>query len=388
LKKRLLVIVFLLLLGGVAVLVYLGQREERRGELYYSGTIEATQAELAFQVSGRVETIFKDEGARVERGDVLVELDRKEFLARRDQALAQLDRSIRSVHQVEALLELEESTLPAEVERAESSVAALEARLDELRAGYRTQEVEEARLALGSARVSMEKARKDKVRFDRLYMQGNVTEAEKDSADLRYETALKTYEQAKERLDLLREGFRKESIAAAEAKVAEGRAVSARAKAQLKKIDVTLRDLEAAQAQVKAAEAQLELAKIQLDRTRLPAPFSGIVVSCNVEPGEVVTPNRDVISLADLSKVELKIFVGETEIGNVKPGQKAEVKIDTFPDKVYEGRVTFISPEAEFTPKIIQTHKERVKLVYLVKISIPNPHLELKPGMPADAWLK
>jgi HlyD family secretion protein len=82
------------------------------------------------------------------------------------------------------------------------------------------------------------------------------------------------------------------------------------------------------------------------------------------------------------------VFVGEEEIGNVKPGQKVRVKTDTFPDKTYEGRVSYISPEAEFTPKIIQTHKERVKLVYLVKVTLPNPDLELKSGMPADAWFE
>jgi len=120
----------------------------------------------------------------------------------------------------------------------------------------------------------------------------------------------------------------------------------------------------------------------------LKSPFSGILTSRNIEPGEVVTPGREVLSLSDLSIVELKIFVDETEIGKVKPGQRVKVKIDTFPDKIYTGTVSFISPEGEFTPKIIQTHKERVKLVYLVKISIPNPDVELKPGMPADAWLQ
>jgi HlyD family secretion protein len=107
-----------------------------------------------------------------------------------------------------------------------------------------------------------------------------------------------------------------------------------------------------------------------------------------VEPGEVVVPGREILSLSDLATVDLKIFVDETEIGKVKPGQKVEVRVDTFPDKAYWGRVAFISPEGEFTPKIIQTRKERVKLVYLVKVSVPNPNLELKTGMPADAWLR
>ena len=118
------------------------------------------------------------------------------------------------------------------------------------------------------------------------------------------------------------------------------------------------------------------------------APSAGVITSRNIEPGEVVTPGREVLTLSRLDTVDLKIFVEETEIGRVKPGQKAEVRVDTFPGKSFSGTVTFISPEGEFTPKIIQTKKERVKLVYLVKISIPNPAMELKSGMPADAWLR
>ena len=156
----------------------------------------------------------------------------------------------------------------------------------------------------------------------------------------------------------------------------------------MKKIEAFESEVEAAKAQVLSAQAALELAKIQLQHSKLRAPFKGIIVSRNVEPGEVVSPGQEVISLADLSKVDLKVFVPETEIGMVKPGQAVEVKIDTFPARTYAGNVSFISPEGEFTPKIIQTHKERVKLVYLVKIKILNPNLELKPGMPADAWFK
>ena len=122
--------------------------------------------------------------------------------------------------------------------------------------------------------------------------------------------------------------------------------------------------------------------------TELRASSKGILVSRNVEPGEVVTPGQEVLSLSDLSQVDLKVFVDETEIGKVRPGQEVDVKIDTFPSKTYTGHVSFISPEGEFTPKIIQTHKERVKLVYLVKITIPNPNFELKTGMPADAWFR
>jgi HlyD family secretion protein len=118
------------------------------------------------------------------------------------------------------------------------------------------------------------------------------------------------------------------------------------------------------------------------------APIGGVIISRSIEPGETVNAGREVLSVADLTRVELKIFVPETQIGKVKPGQPAEVKIDSLPDKIFTGTVAFISPEGEFTPKIIQTQKERVKLVYRVKISIDNPRRELKAGMPADARLK
>jgi HlyD family secretion protein len=130
------------------------------------------------------------------------------------------------------------------------------------------------------------------------------------------------------------------------------------------------------------------MVRIQLGYTKLIAPYDGIITSRNVEPGEVVSPGREVLTMSDLSRVDLKIFVDETEIAKVRPGQKVEVKVDTFKDKVFSGLVSYISPDAEFTPKIIQTKKERVKLVYLVKVSLPNPAFELKTGMPADAYLK
>jgi HlyD family secretion protein len=156
----------------------------------------------------------------------------------------------------------------------------------------------------------------------------------------------------------------------------------------LTRIDAAKQDIEVASAQINSINASLNQASIQLAYTQLKSPMDGVITSRNIEPGETVNSGREVITISDLSRVDLKIFVDETEIGKVKPGQKVEVKVDTFPGKTYAGTVSFISPEGEFTPKIIQTKKERVKLVYLVKVSIVNPNFELKAGMPADAWLK
>lgn len=387
-KKPLILVIFLVLFIGVAGLVYYGQWKEKTSELYYSGTLEATESNLAFQVNGRVSRVLVDDGWKVKKGQLLAELDRKEFLTREAQARADLDRAQENLSRSEALLALYKQTLPEEVTRADASVSALKSNLRELKSGYRVQEVEQARRVLETARLTMENAKRNKIRFDKLYEGKGVSEKERDAVRLQYETAFEHYRKAQEAFSLLKEGYRSESIEAAKAKVAEGQAVLREAKSNLKRIDITDIEAEAARAQMEGAVAGLKLAKIQLNHTQLRAPFEGVITSRNVEPGEVVSPGREVLSLADLSTVKLKIFVGETEIGKVKPGQKVTVKIDTFPHKTFTGHVSYISPQAEFTPKIVQTHKERVKLVYLVKIIIPNPDLELKSGMPADAWFE
>lgn len=386
-RKRI-VIIFIVLLCGVGLLVYFGQRATRQGELSYSGTIEATQSHLAFQVGGRVQQAPVREGEAVSPDQLLAQLDPAEFQARLAQARATLDKSVKGQEQTEALLKTYESTLPAEVARAEAGLRALQSQLDELKAGSRIQEVARAEQAMQSAAAILADARKNKERYDALFQKEVISERERDAVQVKYETSLKEYERAREAHDLAREGSRSQTIRAAEARLAEGEAVLKQARSNLIRIEAARKDVEAAKAAVAAAKAAADQASLQLAYTQLKAPLAGVVTTRSVEPGEVVTPGREVMTLSDLATVDLKIFVDETQIGKVKPGQQAEVRIDTFPGKSFAGTVTFISPEGEFTPKIIQTRKERVKLVYLVKISLPNPQHELKSGMPADAWLR
>ena len=335
-KKRIILIVFIVLLLGVGGYVYYGQWKNQHSELYYSGVIEAKDAKIAFQASGRVTVVYVKEGQAVTKDQVLAELDASEFQNRFDQAEASLERAIKGQQQLETLLNVYQSTLPADVVRAEANVS--------------------------SARKVMEDTKKNKERYDALYQRRVIAEKEWDTVRLHYDTA--------------------------SSRLTESEAVLRQAKSNLQKIEMTRKDIEAARAQVQFARAVREQATIQTAYTKLHAPFDGVITSRNVEPGEVVSPSREVFNLANLSNVDLKIFVEETAIGKVKPGQAVDVKIDTFPKRIFKGTVSFVSPEGEFTPKIIQTQKERVKLVYLVKVSIPNPGYELKTGMPADAWLK
>jgi len=388
LKKKIIIILFFCLLFGVGFLVYNGQRNLQMRELYYSGTIEAKQAELGFQVSGRIVEVLVNEGEFVKKDQLLASLDQSEYKARYEQAQAGLEDAIKNMQRLELILELYKKTLPNEVARATAGVEVLSSQLRELEAGYRGQDIERARLAFLTAQDVMEEARKNRERYDNLFKKQLVPEREWDVVKLKYETAVKEFEKAKEMFDMLREGVRKETIQTARARLAEGKAVLRQAKNNLRKIKAAEKEVEAGKSQVKVAQSSLEVAETQRRYTQLRAPFDGVISSRNVEPGEVVLPGREVLSLSDLSSVDLKIFVGETEIGRVKPGQLVDIKVDTFPDKIYSGTVSFISPEGEFTPKIIQTQKERVKLVYLVKVFIQNPDLELKSGMPADAWLR
>lgn len=134
-------------------------------------------------------------------------------------------------------------------------------------------------------------------------------------------------------------------------------------------------------------KATIELIQVYIDNSVIRSPINGLVLSKNTEIGEVVSPGSSLLTLGDLAHPWVEIYIKETDLGKVKLGQKAQVKIDTYPDKVFEGKVTYISSQAEFTPKNIQTKEERVKLVFGIKVSLDNPLQILKPGMPADVIL-
>lgn len=335
-KKKIIIIIFILLFIGTGIFVYLGQKKNDKNELFFSGTIETTDANLSFQVSGRVIAVNAQEGQSVAKDQVIAELDSAELQSRYDQAKANLDRAVKTKKQLETVLHINKNTLPQEVSRAAANVK--------------------------SAQDTMQDAEKNYKRYAELFRKGVVTEKERDAVKLVYDVAKSRLTEAQSAM-----------------KLSQG---------NLARIEAAGQDIETSTAQIDLARATLAQAATQLDYTKLRSPVNGTVISRNVEPGETVTPGREVMTISDLSRVDLKIFVDETQIGKVKPGQKAEVKVDTFPNKVFTGFVSFISPEGEFTPKIIQTQKERVKLVYLVKISIANPTSELKAGMPADAKLQ
>jgi HlyD family secretion protein len=294
--------------------------------LFASGTVEATEADLGFQAPGRVAAIEVREGDRVTDGQAIARLDASELEAARDGAAAQ--------------------------------VAAAEARLAEMRRGARPQELSRAEAALHSATQRAEDARRDAQRAARLFEGGAVSQQALDKANTALEVAEAAQEQAEETLAMVREGPRRETIAAQTAMVGQARANLAR------------------------AEAILGHASID-------APFAGIVTVRHREPGEAIGPGAPVVTLLDPADRWVRIYVREDEIGRVSIGMAADIVSDTYPDETYEGEVFFIGNEAEFTPRNVQTAEERIKLVYPVKVRITgDPDFHLEPGIPADVTLR
>lgn len=311
--------------AGVGVLLLLGgclrQDSASTKQLVLSGNIEVVDAQLSFKVPGRVAKRPVFEGDRVQAGQLIAQLDDQEQL----QQLA--------------------------LRRAE--VAAAEAMLAELEAGSRPQEIASAEAALRSAEAERDRAQVDFKRQQELLREAAISTRDFDAAQAATKVATARAVEAGERLKLVREGPRPETIRQARARLEQARAAAA-------------------------------LAETQVENTKLLSPLTGVVLSHNIEAGEFVAPGTPVVTVADTAHVWVRAYVDQSDLGRIKHGQHLPVRTDVNPGKTYEGVVGFIASEAEFTPKTVQTAKERVKLVFRIKVDLENPNDELKPGMPAD----
>lgn len=342
-----------------------------------SGNIEVTDVETSFKVPGWLESRLVSEGQLVRAGAPVARLEREDL----EQEVA--------MHQAEVagagakLAELEAGSRSEEIDRARAAVAQAQARLDELLAGSRPEEIEAARAAVRRAEAESTRADVDYARQRQLYEQDVISARERDNALAAYGSTKAVLAEAREHLRLVEEGPRQEQIAQARAALGEAQAWYEQVLAGPR-----METIEQARAERLRAEEALRLAEMRLSYAAIAAPLAGIVLSDHVESGEYVTPGAPIVTIGDLENVWLRGYIDETDLGRVKLGQSVTVTTDTYPDKTYDGVLSFISSEAEFTPKNVQTDKERVKLVYRVKIDIPNPDFELKPGMPADAEIQ
>jgi HlyD family secretion protein len=289
-----------------------------------TGTIEALQVDVSAKITARIAERTVTESQPVERGQLLVRLVDDEAAA--------------------------------EVRRAEAALRTAQAQLSDLEAGARQQEIEQARATLRNATVTREWAERELTRVRQLFAKELVAFQEVDRALNAFDAALANEAGARERLALLEAGPRPDAVAAARAQVAE-------------------------------AHAALALARARLADTRLLSPLTGIVLRKNMEVGETATPGAPILTLMDPNDMWLRAYVSEPDLGRIRLGQTATLTVDAFPGRTFAGVVREIASEAEFTPKNVQTKKERVNLVYRVKVAVANSGGLLKPGMPADAQI-
>ena len=325
--KRLIPLLLLLAIGGAVVYFHPQwyRKPAVQNVLKLSGNIEAHESLVSFKVSGRIVALPVDEGMTVKTGDLLARVDNDDY--RQQVALNQATTGVRDRQLALGL------------------------------AGSRRQDIEAAEQTVNDARADLEQKKKDYARYQALYEKDEIPGQTRDQAATNVTRAQAAYDRARQIYNELVEGTREEELAVE-------------------------------RADVRQADQSLRLSQIELAYTVLRAPFRGVVLVRQAELGEVVSPGTPIVTLADLDHIWLRIYVPETDLGKVHWGQDVEVRTDTYPDKAYRGRISVISSEAEFTPKSVQTEKERVTLVYRVKVDIENPNYELKPGMPADAYIK
>jgi HlyD family secretion protein len=350
-----------------------------------SGNIELTQVNVAFKSSGLITELLTDEGKNVKKGDVIARIDGEQLMRTRDRESAAESVATAVLGQAEAATQWQKQTFSAELAARKAELAGAEARLKELETGSRSEEVEEARAAVTAAAAENEHAQNDWERAQRLFKQDDISAQQHDQSRARAQSSAAALRQAQQRLALLQAGPRKEVIDAQREQVRRARADVAAAEATT--FEIRRRELEitAKRADLDRARAQVSLTDTQINETVATSPVDGVVLVKTADVGEVVAGGTTIVTIGDIDRPWLRGYVPETELGRVKVGQPVRVTTDSYRGKVYNGKITFIASQAEFTPKQIQTAEERVKMVYRIKIDVENPNRELKLNMPADA---
>ena len=305
-----------------AVLIWGCGSGNNKNTIQASGDIEATNVTLSSKVNGQVLKLNYNEGALIKKGDTLLTIDH--------------------------------DLLSIQLQQATAGAEAAEAQYKLLVQGARSEDIKQAGDALIQAKANYQLAESDYNRNKKLYNSNSITKQQFDNFSARFDIAKAQYNSAEENLKKMKNFARPE-------------------------------ELKQAKANMDRQIASVNLIKKNISDSYVTSPINGFITKKFVEAGESVMPMSSLMMLTDLRYVDLVIYVPETELGRVQLGENADITVDSFKDKVFKGKVIYISPQAEFTPKNIQTQDERTKLVYAVKIHVANPKFQLKDGMPADA---
>lgn len=309
---------------ALALLLFGCGNNGNKNEVTGTGTIEATESSIAAQVPGRIIRMNFEEGARVQRGDTLAEIDHR--------------------------------SLAQQVDQAKAGLVMAKQQYDLLVAGARSEDLKVGEEGVKQAEANFNLAKLAFDRTSKLYKEHSVSQSQMDAAQAQFDVAQAQLQSARQNLQKLRHYARPEEI-------------------------------RTAAAQVQQAQAALNNATIALEHSYVTAPFPGTVLDKLQEPGDFANVGTPLYTIANLKTMKMTVYIGEVDLAKIRLDNKAKVVLDGMPKHPFDGKVIFISPTAEFTPKNVETKQDRIKLVFAVKLEIANPDGYLKAGLPADATI-
>jgi len=371
--------------AGAAAFYFLRKPAEDPSRIKLSGNLEITEVNAAFKTPGRVIEILVKEGDAVRKDQVLARIETQALALAKQRDEAGVTAAESALAQLQTDTDRAREVLDREASMRRAEIAQAEAQVRDVEAGSRSQEIAQAQAGLDEARAQLDQAKADWDRAQTLFKNEDISRVQFDQAQTRFRSVTAAVTNAEQRLALVKEGPRKESLELAKAQLTRARAALQLTEANRKELIRKGQEVTSRKAEIDRARAQVGMTDTQLGDAELRAAIDGVVLARPAEAGEVVGAGVTILTLGDTGRPWLRGYITETQLGRVKLGQKVKLRTDSFQGVDYEGVVTFIASEAEFTPKQIQTPEERVKLVYRIKVEVANPKGELKNNMPMDA---
>jgi len=327
-----------------------------------SGTVEARNIRVGSKIGGRIAQVLVREGDSVQAGQLLITFDDKELQASLAQSRANAVKAERGFR-------------PEEIAEVRAAAAQAKAEYEQRRNGYRQEDIAAAQADLDRATADEVRTRLDFQRYESLAQKDLVSKQQRDTAEANWKMAAALKQNAQHKLDELNRGYRPEEIASAEARYRQTQAT-------LEKFEHGSRPEDIA-----AARAALAYDEARYRERQVIAPSAATVEVLDVRPGDLIAPNTPVATLLERDQIYVRIYIPETQIGRVHVGQKAEIRVDSFPNQTFRGSVEQINQQAEFLPRNVQTREERVHQVFGVKVRIDDSSRRVLAGMAADVKL-
>jgi HlyD family secretion protein len=359
-RKALIPILVVLALGGLAV--YSTGLLHRDNGLRGSGTVEAHNIRVGSKIGGRIEKVLVREGDPVKAGQILITFDDQELTAALEEARANA-------------LKAQRGFRPEEIAEARASADQAKAEYEQRLNGYRKEDIAAAEADVARANADEIRTHLDFQRYDALAQKDLVSKQQRDTAEANWKMAVAVQANLQHKLDELQRGYRPEEIASAEARYLQ-------TKATLEKYEKGNRVED-----IENANATLAYQQALYRERQVIAPSDASIEVLDVRPGDLIAPNTPIATLLESDEIYVRIYIPETQVGRVHLGQKAQIRVDSFPDQVFNGAVEQINQQAEFLPRNVQTIEERIHQVFGVKIRIDDPSHSVRAGMAADVAL-